>query len=826
LSLDSSFYAIYGGENTYSGSSQITATRSTLTVSDDNVVLSEQTNVYMHDGSVFNVQDGNVITSDDSVLSMEGGACFNLMQGSVDYSDQSSIRLSGSCWNVTGGSARFHDRINYELMEGSSLRISNGSFVVGDTSNIAIDNSEAFVSGGHFTVADQATMNVQNGASVHVTGGDAIFSDSISFSISDSQFAVDGGNVHFSDQSTLDWLRAELKVSQGDMFIKHFSTVSFDDSAVLLSGGDLRFQNETEVTFQESILRITQGSLHFTDSTDVSFEDSSVTVHNGHLLFADQSQVSFTRTPVVVSDQLGFVGSVETSFTDLNITVLNGDLYAHDNVQVSIQECNLRIGGGFYSEDMATLTLEDSTVTVYDGGFYVSDQGIFTMSRSKLDIIGGDFRAENEDLETRKTLNFTNSIINVRQTSDSADGGQMYISQQVDMTLRSSDATIDGDLILEGSAQLQLLDSSSFLVSTGVVRMEEASHIGVDDSSIFVNQGQLFAPGTIRAESGSEMDNSGVMQVEQDLLANCFDDMEEGAPLNNHGTMNFGTVNRASVLRACVRDLQHNGLIELGRTNLTLGRITTTTDSTITLDSSTISVTDSDNFSNEGTIGGSGTIQNSFQHGDSAVIMANGESGPTKLQIDKNLTSSGTIFFSINSRDLSDPDAITEINVGGEATLEGGRACICMNPSLVLQEGDRIDLLSSDVILSGKFDTVEFNCADCPRRNAKSIQSTQETCEPTSGYGQRSFAVLFQSCDGGSGGYLDSISPPWYVIFPVSIAVICFVFVFFGGALFLDNRIRKKKFQQKQRRKRSDRLKKMKQEATTASMSHSNSAHL
>jgi len=389
----------------------------------------------------------------------------------------------------------------------------------------------------------------------------------------------------------------------------------------------------------------------------------------------------------------------------------------------------------------------------------------------------------------------------------------MYISHQVDMTMRSSDATIDGDLNLEGAARLQLLESSSFQINSGVVRMEEASHIDVDESSVFINKGQLFAPGTLRAESGSELNNNGVMQVEQDLLANCFADMNDGAPLNNIGTMHFG--HKANVLQACIRELQHGGLIQMARTNLTLHRVSTTVDSTISMQQSTISITGEEVFSNEGTLGGSGTIQNSFQHSDSATIMANGENGPTKLQINKDLSSSGTMYFSINSRDLTDPDAITEINVGGQVALDGGKACICMNPLLVLKEGDRIEVLKSDVILSGKFETVEFNCAECPRRNAKSIQSTEETCEPTSGYGSRSFAVLFQSCDGGSGGYLDSISPPWYVIFPVSIGVICFIFVCFGGALYTETRMRRRKHQKRTQLRRTVRVNQMRKDATS-----------
>merc|ERR1712000_766047 len=128
-----------------------------------------------------------------------------------------------------------------------------------------------------------------------------------------------------------------------------------------------------------------------------------------------------------------------------------------------------------------------------------------------------------------------------------------------------------------------------------------------------------------------------------------------------------------------------------------------------------------------------------------AIVMANGEEGTTTLDVQDDFTSSGTIFFSINSRDLSDPDAITQISAGNQIGLEGGRAC---------------------------------DCSECPTRNAKSIAKqakaaeADDECEPTADYGAISFSVLFESCDGGSGNYLDSISPPWYVIFPVAIGII------------------------------------------------------
>src|SRR5690606_32820708 len=99
--------------------------------------------------------------------------------------------------------------------------------------------------------------------------------------------------------------------------------------------------------------------------------------------------------------------------------------------------------------------------------------------------------------------------------------------------------------------------------------------------------------------------------------------------------------------------------------------------------------------------------------------------------------------------------------------LNGGRACICFNPSLELIDGDNWDLINAQTHLVGEFDTVEFGCVECPSRVARSVESTEQTCEPVANYGTRSFSVFFESCGGGSGSnFLTSITPPYYVIIP------------------------------------------------------------
>jgi len=94
------------------------------------------------------------------------------------------------------------------------------------------------------------------------------------------------------------------------------------------------------------------------------------------------------------------------------------------------------------------------------------------------------------------------------------------------------------------------------------------------------------------------------------------------------------------------------------------------------------------------------------------------------------------------------------------------------------------------------------------------------SCGASSNYGERNFAVLFDSCTDGS-GIFDNISPPWYIIFPIAITIIICLILVFGGALLADEKLRKRKVKNKLRSKRSARIKRMVSHNTTQSDSSS-----
>merc|ERR1712232_677966 len=105
---------------------------------------------------------------------------------------------------------------------------------------------------------------------------------------------------------------------------------------------------------------------------------------------------------------------------------------------------------------------------------------------------------------------------------------------------------------------------------------------------------------------------------------------------------------------------------------------------TITLSGSSISVSTEDSFNSEGSVGGTGSFTGSFYNKENA---------------DNDFSSSGTMFFIINSRDLSSPGSITQVNAGRDVSLDGGKACVCINVDL--EEGDKFDLVNAQQTLSG-----------------------------------------------------------------------------------------------------------------------------
>jgi len=707
----------------------------------------------------------------------------------------------------------FKDEAQFSLYNASSLRVLRGSFNATKDVRILIQESIATITGGNFLVYDRSALNLQN-AVVDVSGGEASFHGDSTMNVRDSTFRVSGGLARFLDRSNLIWMNSTLKVSLGDMITSGQSRSAFLQSTIFISGGGLKFQGASVVDILESEVKVNIGSIQFLNQTSVKFTQSLVDVLEGDMLFSGETLIEFLHTRVTLSGLLSFLGSSRVSFQNVSLSITTGNLNAQDEAQVSFRDGTITIGNGaFHASEYSNVEILNTALTIGKGDMVLSDEGRFLLRESTMKIKEGNWIVQNDpEASVRKIVTVVDSSIHVDQGNSlgGLKAGNVKIYGNVDVTLHRTQVEINGNLIMGGRSQLNIHEDSVFNIPYGVVAMEVGSVVDVDTRSALLNQGQLFAPGRLTVPEDSSFSNEGLFEVNHDFDGNCH---QEGASsrLLNSGTFRFDSKDVGKGANSCVESLEHSGLMQFVHSNVTFHHLWTTRDSWLNLKDSSVGMNNPDRtpFSSNGYVAGRGTFRGSFRNEMGANIMPHGDEGVTHLQVEQEITSSGDMMFVIRSRDLWDPDSFSRVQSGGDARLEGGRVCICFDPSLRLFEGDKWDLLKSQTRLFGEYDEIEFDCADCPVRRPKSAEATSSQCSPKADYGARSFSVLFESCDGGTGNYLDSITPPWYVIFPVAVGIILCLIIVFGGALLVEEKIRKKKFQKKVKSKRTARLQKM-----------------
>ena len=808
-----SLFDISGGDSYFEDSSIVTIDNySTMQVQDGNVYFLDNSIIQIQGNSIYSILGGNIFTEGSTNIQLKN-SCFTLEDGNINYSDSSIIELYSSCWNITGGNAYFEDATSYSLFDNSLLFIEKGSFIAnGNNIQLQIDQSKTFIQGGDLIIQGKSNIDISSQSIINVESGNAIFSGDIEASVRDSSFFVSGGFVTFNGTSTLDWVNSLLSVSSGDMIIEGSSTASFYTSNVKISGGSLRFLGEGIITFLDSTIDVSIGSLNFLEHCLVDIIDSSVSINHGNMQFTGESGVYFAGSSIYISGQLEFLDRSIVTFNDSNIEIVGGgSLHAKDFSDIKFLYTSINIAGSLHFQNDADILIDNSRISIENGDLRVFDRGSLSVHRSSVQVKNGDFIIQNSSPEERKYVSIQNSVFTVEAASSSSIlNGNVELKENVELTMIASDFIIDGSLLLDGNSILNIYDESSFIIPTGTVKMDVNSKVLIDNKSSLLNKGQLVAPGELNAPSDSSLSNEGIFESQHDLSVNCNANTA-GTPLYNSGSFSLSSSSSSSSsIQSCIDDLRHSGLMQFSNSNVTFNNIETSSSSVFTLSSSYIEVTNNNNvFASQGSVGGSGSFGGSLDNSESGIIMANGESGTSRIHVNGQFSSAGTMFFSINSRDLNDPNSITQINAG-DVDLSGGRACVCFNPNLVLEEGDRFDLLSAITALQGTFNTVEFDCIECPRRNAKSSEASNSECEPTADYGSRSFAVLFASCGSGDGNYFDSISPPWYVIFPVALGIIVLVVIIFGGGLVLEGKYRDRRITKKLAKKNELRKQKFK----------------
>lgn len=706
----------------------------------------------------------------------------------------------------------FQDSASFLLTQDSLLELTDGSLTSTGAGFFTVTDSRVSVQGGSVSLGGSISFTATN-AVVEVEEGSFEWTGSSTAVISASDFKVAGGEARFSGSSNVSWADSTITVSRGDVVTADSTTVSLRDSEVAISGGSFRMGGGA-VDILRSDFAIAGGSLNFVGSTVATISEATFNIIGGNMQFADHANVAMADSTVaILTGQLELISNAEALFERVQMSIVGGSAHAKDQVNLHMIDAQLTItSGSFTAQNSADVILENTQVLVDGGDFNLLDVGSFSAHDGAVNVASGNLVVSNPS-DARKNVAFVDTDVAVKRSGAQGDvtrQGHMQVVGNVDVTLLGSDFTIDGDLQMFGAAKLHVYSQSSFTIPTGVVTMDQFAAIDVAEDSTFSNQGTLFAPGSIRVPSGNGLTNGGLIETDHALTVNCFDEVLDGSPLINAGTLAFGSGASATAPASCMQHLDHRGLMQISGANVTIATLQTRQASTITLSSSVVQMSADEAFGSHGQVGGSGRVEGSFTNFDGATIMASADDGVTSLDISEKFRNAGAMFFMINSRDLSEPGAFTVVNAG-DVALSGGKACICINPDLSFEAGDRFDLLKARQQLDGRFDEVEFACRQCPTRGPRSVASTEateSTCEPTAEYGTVSFSVLIESCDGDKdGNAFDNISPPWYVIVPVTVGIVVVIVVFFGGALLIEERYRKHKFNKRVKSKRSARMK-------------------
>lgn len=805
--FQSSTFSSMGGDSTFGGSSVVQVENSHFEVTGGNVLFTDSAVVTIFDGSLYEVTGGSVTTDGAAQLILSDGSCVSVSQGNVFYQGSSIVQLNSACWTVNGGVVSFHDSASFSLAANSLLKITSGGFNSDGNSAISINQSTAVLEGGSITIGGSSDVTVIQ-STIQVDDGNASWIGSSTSDIQDSQFIITGGNTLFAENSQVSWDSCTLTVSVGHLITDDSCVVSLSNSDIYVSSGSVFMKGSSTVDIDNDSFSLVGGSFNFQGRAQVSIDNTEISISGGNLYFADETEVSIANTGVLILlGSMGFEGSTEVLFSESQISISGGSVTASDQSNLHIIDTDLEIAGGsFIVQHQADILIERCDLEIYGGDYKNFDSGAVSVFESTVDIASGNFVASNPG-SVRKAVAFVNSEVNVRRDpqDSSRPQGSMEIIGNVDLTMMTSQFSIDGDLQMWGGSKLHLVQQSVFNIPTGTVIMDEFSEINIQEGSTMNNQGTVFAPGTISVPSDSGLRNQGLMSVDHNLDVNCYNDVVNSSPLINSGTLSFGA-SVSGVSQSCIDNLEHRGLMQISGANVTLATLETYSSSTITLSSSTITMT-TQALQSQGSLGGKGVIEGAFNNFNGASIMATSDSGTTQLDISREFRTAGAVYFMVNNLDFSQPDAFSVINADN-VSFDGGRACICFSPTLKFNDGDKWDLVNAQTVLAGRFDSVEYDCTECPIRSARSVESTENSCSPDAQYSGTNFSILFTACGDGDNVF-ETISPPWYVIFPVAVGIIIILVIVLGGALFIEERYRKRKFQKRMASKRSARMKEM-----------------
>ena len=647
-------------------------------------------------GSIAFINNGGTLTANGTLTFAGGNASFN-----------DGTTFNGSGQNVVSNNASFNGSFN-----SSNLVLTNGSY----TGTAAVLNGSADFNGGlingDWTIAAGQLLRGQDGNNKFLNNASVTNLGTVQWNTNNSLFLQN--NSSFDNQGLFDIQGSMSLVNNGGPLS------SFTNSGTLhlaagqsAAVGSIAYINNGGHITSDGALNFGGGNVHINDGS--VFDGSGTTTISNNATFID----SFTASNLTLSGGSftggdGSAGSMATVNGSVNFSggVLAGNWkVASGQFVLGVDGAN-KFLNGVQINNMGTWLWQTGNSLFLQNGSTFDNNGLFEM-QTGAGIVnnGGPLSAFNNNGILRVDTGQASTIGSIAFANNG--GATIQVANGASLNLSGGNVTFNANSQSTGSGVLMVTNNANFngnftttnlslrsgtFTGTGAVLHGNAEWSGgfltggwnvaagatlngVDGGNKFISNGALTNQGTLNWQTGNTL----------------F--FQNSASLTNQGTLNLQSDASMVYNGGPVGSFVNTGLIvkTAGSGTSTIGN-NLGFDNQGVVDVQTGAIRLPDNFTNNGTLMGSGAFNTNLL--TNAGHVAPGESlGMLTINGDYTQTAGGN--FDVDLSTLLNSDLLT---VNGAATLNGTLNLNCYG-SCHFAVGDEIVILDSTGQLNGSFNS-------------------------------------------------------------------------------------------------------------------------
>ena len=358
----------------------------------------------------------------------------------------------------------------------------------------SLTQDTGIIDGGSFIINYDLTVGV-NPIPVILLQNSAILQTSTPSTISD--MTVDSGSLFVVQSSVLSNIPGATVLVNTDSNIKGTGSSVIDLSEFNLSiSGNVEFFDSSIITIDNSFISIPAGCLqqfgntHLT--TNNTFYDAACTLQfhetssfEAYYSFFDVSgmldtfdEISFivNHSDMTIDGMVMFSGSQTSTiqFKSSNFTVNNGEVMFSEEVDPLFENSKFTVNGGSLITNTNTSPSFIGTIVSITGGDVMLEDNTYSIfTNSELHITGGMVMTDNHSYSS-----FTNTPVNIEggnlrmgissqmifdnsPLTINSESSSMILEDQSNISFSNSKIELVGDLVAEGTSQINILDSSS-----------------------------------------------------------------------------------------------------------------------------------------------------------------------------------------------------------------------------------------------------------------------------------------------------------------------------------------------------------------------------